>query len=182
MLAVLIFGACIADAADIALKDGRTLQNATIIGQDAANVTIRHSQGIVKASKALLPDEISALFQPAEAPQQSLAVGQGVKPDPAAPPIGDGVYVDGIQLREIKRSGNYVYYSWVARTGNPTASTSIVRADITLYDSSGFKLGSAIGDKTAVRSGTFGALTGDGMLELNLWQQVTRYEVNLSGD
>lgn len=179
LLLSLCFSACIAAASDITLKDGRLLQSATIIGQDAATVTIRHSSGIVKARKEMLPDEIASLFNAQGDAPQSQAVGQSSNTNTDDRPKGSSVYVDGIQMREIKRSGNYVYYSWVAKTGNPTDSTAVLRADITLYDSTGFKLGSALGDKTPVRSGTFAALTGDGMIELSLWQQVSRYEVIL---
>ncbi len=54
--------AALASAADLALKDGRTLRNATITGQSPTTVTVRHAEGFTQVEKGKLPDELAAQY------------------------------------------------------------------------------------------------------------------------
>lgn len=53
-------------AADLTLRDGRTLSDYRILSQSAGTVTVRHAAGLAKIDKAALPPELAAQY-PADA-------------------------------------------------------------------------------------------------------------------
>ena len=56
-------------AADLTLRDGRTLRDYRILSQSPGTVTVRHSAGLAKVDKAQLPPELAAQY-----PVDSVAV------------------------------------------------------------------------------------------------------------
>ena len=49
-------------AADLTLRDGRTLRDYRILSQSAGTVTVRHAAGLAKIDKAQLPPELAAQY------------------------------------------------------------------------------------------------------------------------
>ena len=49
-------------AADLALRDGRTLRDYRILSQSPGTVTVRHAAGLAKVDKAQLPPELAAQY------------------------------------------------------------------------------------------------------------------------
>jgi hypothetical protein len=49
-------------AADLTLRDGRTLRDYRILSQSPSTVTVRHAAGLAKVDKAQLPDELAAQY------------------------------------------------------------------------------------------------------------------------
>jgi hypothetical protein len=66
-LTILATMAASAFAADIALKDGRLLRDATVRSQSPRSVIIKHAGGLSSVAKGLLPSELQALYPADEA-------------------------------------------------------------------------------------------------------------------
>lgn len=49
-------------AADLTLRDGRTLSDYRILSQSPGTVTVRHAEGLAKVDKAQLPPELAAQY------------------------------------------------------------------------------------------------------------------------
>lgn len=66
-LALALLCAALASAADITLKDGRVLEDAVVLKQDAGTITVRHSGGFTQFEKTKLPDDLATQYPVDEA-------------------------------------------------------------------------------------------------------------------
>lgn len=95
-------------------------------------------------------------------------------------PTGTTLSVSDINMRKIKQSSDYIYYAWTAKIANPLSHPEKANTHILMYDAKGFLLTHCYGNEQSVPELSYTILSGSGMVEKNLWDQVERYRVELN--
>jgi hypothetical protein len=91
-------------------------------------------------------------------------------------PEKDGVFtIVDFSAKETRRSGDYVYWAWIATIRNNAPGAILLRGEVDLRDKEKFTIEKDVVAKTAISSGETKLIHGEGITKVDIWE---RYETS----